>query len=1272
MSRRIITTLTLVVCSIACHTSSSWAADTMELLNRDALISTASSITTDTYPNADAVVVDDYSRTVYNADGTYEAINDSCAKVLTEKGKRGNRTISQSYDLAYGTSMVVSAEVIKPDGTVIPVDILKQGQTMVDRSQMSANIYNPNSKVITVSIPGVEIGDMVRYVTRNVIKKARMADTFSDYNVLEYTAPIKHAVVEIFGPKELPLAKTELKDEVDGTVTYTFDEKDGKNHYRWEVKDVARMYGEPKMPALHTVVQRLLVSTIPDWETVSQWYHTLCEPRLADVTPEMEQTVKDLIKDCKTRQEKIEAIFYYVSQKIRYMGITTEDTAPGYEPHDVSITFNNKYGVCRDKAALLAAMLRLGGFKGYPVLIYAGPKKDPEVAMPFFNHAITCVENEDGSYILMDPTDENTRELLPAYLCDMSYIVAKPEGDTLRTTEIVSAEENMMTIKTTGKIDSAGTLTAESILRFQGINDNAYRQGFATMKDERRKRFFESLVKKVVSGAELKELEIKPDDMKDVSSNLTVRLVYSAKNVPITNDDIVMLPPLWMGTSVSVVNFVLGETGLDSRKFPYRTEIACGVAEHFSLELGEAVDEVISLPKYTPVDSGVMGWNQSMVYSNKTLIGQSDFRIKTVEFKTNEYLTLKDTLKTIEYDKRKKPIFQAPLSFEEETQAEQEQVYTDADIVVLSQESTYQIKSPTEVHVTVDMKKKIVTYAGKKDNSELKINYNPVWDEISLEKVVVTTKDGQRKELSEEERNLMDAGWVASAPRYPAAKTLVASLPGVDIGSIIDYRIVYRRRNRPFINISQSFRGSEPVEKMTMRVEAPADLPLQITDAPGGALQMTKEEADGLITYTWTAVSTNVIKPEPSTPPWWHYNPGVIISAGDWTAYSKQVQTALTAAAAQQKKTAEKVTELTADSKTPKQKIIAIRDFVAKNIRGAGPGLAGLPLSAITPADKTMEDAYGNNSDRAVVLYSMLETAGLQPEFILGSGQPIIADLENPMISCPQRGVFGTVLVRVKLDEGYVYLNDSSQYAELGTTAFDKRPALQLATGTIEPVAVATDKENRSETLYDITFTTEGTAEITYTRLVYGTAFTSFHRLYAEMTPEERRRHYLELVASISQSATAKGNLVTDYSSYPGKMTFSATIDRYAVRDGENFYFTLPSGMGNVLGLTQDKRENPLFWSGDTRATITSQITLPETFTTVQLAPPDLQWEAPESAGTITFTTTHDPEKKNKLTVKQEINLNSAIIPARYYPDLLETNRKLSHPGGRTILVSEE
>ena len=79
------------------------------------------------------------------------------------------------------------------------------------------------------------------------------------------------------------------------------------------------------------------------------------------------------------------------------MGLTPEKDRPGFEPHDVRLTFENKYGVCRDKAALLVSLLEAAGFRSYPVLVNVGTKRDPEVPSPDFNHAIVSVEDVSES-----------------------------------------------------------------------------------------------------------------------------------------------------------------------------------------------------------------------------------------------------------------------------------------------------------------------------------------------------------------------------------------------------------------------------------------------------------------------------------------------------------------------------------------------------------------------------------------------------------------------------------------------------------------------------------------------------------------------------------------------------------------------------------------------------------------------------------------------------------------------------------------------------------
>src|SRR5579871_6100155 len=74
----------------------------------------------------------------------------------------------------------------------------------------------------------------------------------------------------------------------------------------------------------------------------------------------------------------------------------------------------------------------------------------------------------------------------------------------------------------------------------------------------------------------------------------------------------------------------------------------------------------------------------------------------------------------------------------------------------------------------------------KNPQAEVKIPYNPACQDVKITRAVVTSKSGERQEISPGEINVMDEGWNAAARRYTGGKVLVASLPGVDIGSTIE------------------------------------------------------------------------------------------------------------------------------------------------------------------------------------------------------------------------------------------------------------------------------------------------------------------------------------------------------------------------------------------------------------------------------------------------------------------------------------------------------
>ena len=727
----------------------------------------------------------------------------------------------------------------------------------------------------------------------------------------------------------------------------------------------------------------------------------------------MQKSVNALTASAGTEMDKIKAVFYEVAQKIRYMGITPEKDRPGFEPHDVKLTFENKYGVCRDKAALLVAMLRTAGFEAYPVLVNVGAKRDPDVPEPSFNHAIVGVELKNKEHILMDPTAENTKDLLPSYECDQSYLLCRPDGDTLRTTPIMPPEENLMRVKTTGTLNAAGTLEARSELAFDGINDNAYREMFSRMKPDDKRRFFERVLKRTMPGARLNSLKIIPEDVQDVSGALRAELEFSVEGMTASGEgkSIVNLP--WIGKSMGVVNFILSGAGLEKRKYPLRTEIACGLSEEVSVKLTEGFSGAVSMPSYAPIEDPSLSYHRRIEFRDRMLRCEGELKLRTVEFTPAQYLTLKRSLKAMEYDERKTPVMaisgSALAKVIEKLSPANPGVESNARIVESRKE--LEIKDAHSAVLKGKYVKQVLTYSGKKNEAEFKFPYNPACEEAKLISAVVTSKTGQRQEISTNEINVMDAGWNASAKRYTGGKILVANLPGVDIGSTIQVEYQLTTKGKPFVSGFESFQTMDELGRKTFRLAAPADVRVQtFVTGPAGIVKQQTNPAPAAQAFQWQEENVKALPAEPQLPPEWVYMAGVEYFVGDLKSYLKELNGTMLERARKGAKAAEQARQLASQAKNKKETLIAIRDFVAKSIRVAGPSFTELPLVELSAADTTLADGYGHLADRAILLHSMLAAAGFKPEFVMASGLPPIAGITNVTASFPLPQSFQTSL----------------------------------------------------------------------------------------------------------------------------------------------------------------------------------------------------------------------------------------------------------------------
>ncbi|HWD19189.1 MAG TPA: DUF3857 domain-containing protein [Verrucomicrobiae bacterium] len=1249
-----------------------YSSDIWALVDAKQIMAAAASITTSNYPDCDEATVERKMERLYRADGSGECQDESFTKVLTEKGKRNNRTITLSFMLPYSRSEAPLVEVIAPDGQVTPVDLAANSKETIDDSQMSANIYDPNMRVLQINIPKLDVGDVVHAVTRQTILRPIMPGEYAEENLLEGTGYIRHMSYEVHAPAGRPLQRIALRDEVAGTVKYTTrPDADGGVLHHWEITNVPRMFEEPAMPPFEMTLQRLLVSTTPDWKTVSRWYWDLSASHLAATAPGMEKTVQDLTAGAKTDLERVKAIFYYVSKNIRYMGLTPEKDRPGYEPHDVKITFEKKYGVCRDKAALLVAMLNAAGLHAYPVLIDVGAKRDQEVADPFFNHAIVAVELKKGSYTLMDPTDEHTRELLPTGDCNHSFLVCRDGGEDLMTSPIQPPEDHLMRIKTTGVLNASGALEAKSELEFNGVNDDEYRNAFSHMKPDDRRRFFERNLKESMPGARLKSLRVTPENMLDTSETLRVALEFSVEGMTANGHGKSIVSVPWIGKDFGIVNFILGGAGLEKRKYPMRTFVACGLQEDVSLKLEGGFRGAVSLPKCAPIDDDASGYHETFSAREDELDCSRDLKLKVVDFSPAQYLRLKQELKALQYDARKAPI----LAISDDVTEPAHQADAVADTSVESNArilESHKELAVTDAHTSlykVRYAKKILNYAGKIREAEVKLNFNPSCQDVKLTRAVVVSPKGDRVEISPGEINLMDAGWNSSAKRYTGGKILVANLPGVEIGSSIEVEYEMTSSNRPFVSGFESFQLPDEMDHKSFQLTAPPGLVVhELVSGPRDAVKEDARHDEKAQSFLWQSDHAAALPAERSLPPGWAYNSGVSYFVGDMRAYLKELNDTMLERSGQRAKVVAALARLTNSAASPLETAQAIRDFVAKTIRLAGPNFTDLPLRELSPADVTLADGYGHTADRAILLHAFFSAAGFQPEFVLASGLPPISGITNVADTFPLPEWFSSPLVKVTIGGVPYYFNDTDEYAKLGATGRDGMLGLDLGSETPEVIHAAADCADKTDTTYHLATTDSGLTRVTVATRYYGDDYTRKHKYFAELPPEERRRYFQEAVSGVAQGARPIGGLTTQFDTYPGLEQFTVEVDNYSVVDGKYFYFDLPF-TPSLFPVGSDHRALPIFLDHRSRNTVRTEIELPAGFNHIVMAPASATLEAPGSGGSarVSATTTG-----GLCVITHELDAEPAIVDPKAYPGMLKLEASLERKSSRAFLLEKE
>lgn len=1202
------------------------------------------------YPDADTLILEDRVHTKYETNGEDITWDEEWRVALTEKGVRKLNTVSVDVSERYGEAEIQLVEIVHANGDVQKVDFATTLKKATDNSSMGSNIYDPLDKRITCAVPGMKVGDIRHIVICRRILKPRMKNAWGDLNMFELNEPILRAIVTIDQPNDRVIQHAKISRPFSNTVVRAENRRLPQNRtlLKWTAENVPQAFPEPSMPPLHRELQSLLVSTIKDWPSVSRWYWDLCHAHLAKTTPAMTNKVTELTAHCRTDNAKLRAIFKFVSQEIRYMGLTLEDTAPGYEPHDVCLTFENRYGVCRDKAALLVAMLRIAGFKAFPVLINVGAKLDAEVPLPFFNHAIVAVES-GNSFELMDPTNESTHDLFPPYLSNCSYLVAHPRGEQLRVSQVCSVQQNMLDVKSDGFITDDGAAILTTRLDFGGLNDTAFRHAFLKRTQAERRIFLSNFLTRACHGAELMECTILPEDLRNTEQPLAVTLTVKYPELILKGRTTHELQIPFLTTKLNLALFMLDEnTALESRRFPLVFDSTVGCSETISLRHSPTLGKITHLPPPANVSiTNAYTFLRSFTATNNTITATRIQQLSAVEFPPTAYSELREKLKDTETAERGK-IFFAANSVNEDV----------ANTRTLFARTFTHFTSDREWVTTNIYRREILSYKGKKSEAELKLNFAPNWQEVEIVSAVVSNRDGTVHHLTPKEISIMDAGYVAKAPCYPERKIMVVSLPSVEIGSVIDVTQVRRVRSSPVPYCAIfAFDSFDPIDEKQVEVE--------------GFLSRTERNLP-------------VIPRESAQPPAVLWRDIESVShAKSWQDFAHELNDALAAARDKETHLAREVTQKILDeakAETPEDKIRAIRKFLKQNIRIAGPELFDLPFdTAFTTPDRALNDGYASMADWMNLYRVMLEEADFEVHFMLTSGDANgYAEEAKHHIDTMQVDEFDSLLMTATAkqslwqrmfssNEPILYvLGRESEYSAIGSHISDGDHFLMLDSGEF---IISDGKPSQTANTYDITIRENGAADFDVTKTVTGYKMGDFRKKLIEMNPTDRDRYFQGIVGQIAQNATATSELMTNTASNDEvSMQYRAYVPFFATMDADLCSIMLPKYNSKPFNIGDKERETPFGIKGDNSQTCdTFTITLPEGYTLIEHLPS--QFAMDERFLQTVNTSVRDDGRLVVKIVRTNNCTAGQIFGAEYFTFLRDWNSRYTTPANKIITV---
>ncbi len=318
-------------------------------------------------------------------------------KVETTAGLQDASEVEIRFDPSFERLVIHDARVLRAGRAVWR---FSPGEVRVVEAEqdLEARLYN-GERTATIFVKGLRVGDTVDYAYTLEGDNPVLGGRFDTVLGVEFSQPVERVHRRVVWQRSSPLRVNPRGPVPRPTVTTTAE----GTVYEWESRHARAVRAEERTPSWFVSYGRVELSDFGGWAEVARRGRELFAVVDAPA-PALDALLRGWKVSEAPEDERIDRAVRFVQDEVRYLGL--ELGPHSHQPHSPAQTLERRFGDCKDKAALLVALLRRLGLKAWPALASTVARQGLDERLPAlfaFDHAIVALQ-AGASLQFVDPT----------------------------------------------------------------------------------------------------------------------------------------------------------------------------------------------------------------------------------------------------------------------------------------------------------------------------------------------------------------------------------------------------------------------------------------------------------------------------------------------------------------------------------------------------------------------------------------------------------------------------------------------------------------------------------------------------------------------------------------------------------------------------------------------------------------------------------------------------------------------------------------------------